>query len=209
VAQVVLVLALVPGAAHAISPERNLAQLRHTSWIERDGASEGAQDIVQTNDGFLWLAARNGLLRFDGERFRRHESSAGDSSPPSAIRCLLALPDNRLLIGWQFGGVTLVREGQAVAYGEMDGLPSGSVHRMRIDGAGKLWAAVSGGLARFDGKRWERVNAEWNFAARRALILFVDRDGTLVALSDSTLMTLPKGATSFQATGVRDADYVE
>ena len=194
-------LALLPGAARAIDPQRGLAQLHHTGWAVRDGAPDGVQMMAQTSDGFLWLAARSGLFRFDGVRFERYESRSGDALPAAGVRSLLALPDNGLLVGWVFGGATLLRDGHALQYGEKDGLPSGTVYCFQVDAAGALWAATSSGLARFDGKRWERIGAEWNFAGQRALALFVDRDGTLGAFTDSTLMTLPKGAKSFRATG--------
>jgi signal transduction histidine kinase/ligand-binding sensor domain-containing protein len=199
--RVVLALALLPSVAGAISPERSLAQLHHTSWTVRDGAPENAYSIAQTSDGFLWFATSNGLFRFDGVRFERYQSRSGDGIQVGSARSLLALPDNGLLIGWLFGGATLLRDGHALQYSEKDGLPPGTVYGFQIDGAGTLWAATSNALARFDGKRWERVGAEWNFAGQRALALFVDRDGTLGVFTDSTLMTLPKGATAFRATG--------
>ena len=197
----VFALLLAANAARAISPERRLEQLHHTSWTARDGAPDGVQMIAQTSDGFLWFAARSGLVRFDGVRFERYQSRSGDAIPAAAVRSLLALPDNGLVVGWVFGGATLVRDGHAQRYGEKDGFPPGTVYRFQVDGAGALWAATSSSLARFDGKRWERVGAEWNFAGQRALSLFADRDGTLGAFTDSTLMTLPKGARSFRATG--------
>ena len=200
-APLVVMLAMAPGAARAIDPQRSLAQLHHAAWTVRDGAPDGVQMIAQTSDGFLWFAARSGLFRFDGVRFERYESRSGDSLPATAVRSLLALPNNGLLVGWVFGGATLVRDGHAIRYGEQEGLPPGTVYGFQIDGTGVLWAATSSGLARFDGARWERIDAGWNFAGQRALSLFVDRDGTLGAFTDSTLMTLPRGGKAFHATG--------
>jgi signal transduction histidine kinase/ligand-binding sensor domain-containing protein len=185
----------------AISPDRSLSQLDHESWTARDGAPAGTDMIAQTSDGFLWFATRNGLFRFDGVQFERYVSTPEDAVPAAAVRSLLALPGNRLLIGWSFGGATLLRDGQATRYGERDGYPPGTTYGFQVDGAGNLWAATSSALARFNGIRWERVGAEWNFDGQRALALFVDRDGTLGAFTDKTLMTLPKGATSFRSTG--------
>ncbi len=157
--------------------------------------------IAQTTDGFLWFASRNGLIRFDGVRFERYESRSGDDIPPTSVRALLALPDNGLLVGWQYGGATLLRDGHATHYGETEGLPPGTVYGFQVDGTGALWAATSSALARFDGKRWQRIGADWNFREKRALSLFVDHEGTLGAFTDSTLLLLPRGARSFQPTG--------
>src|SRR4051812_12728646 len=46
------------------------ASYTSTLWTERDGLpSTDIFDIAQDHDGFLWLATRAGLVRFDGRRF--------------------------------------------------------------------------------------------------------------------------------------------
>jgi hypothetical protein len=52
-----LMLALCP-AAFALNPALDVSQYAHASWKVRDGFFEGGiNDIVQTFDGYLWLAA--------------------------------------------------------------------------------------------------------------------------------------------------------
>jgi ligand-binding sensor domain-containing protein len=42
----------------------------HHAWTKADGLpNDRVQDILQTEDGYLWLATQNGLARFDGLRF--------------------------------------------------------------------------------------------------------------------------------------------
>jgi len=42
----------------------------HRSWDVHDGLPDNRiKDIIQTRDGYLWLATRSGLARFDGARF--------------------------------------------------------------------------------------------------------------------------------------------
>ena len=203
-----LVSALAPVYGWAIDPERSLARLHHTSWTAREGAPTYVQMIAQTDDGFLWFATRSGLLRFDGVQFERYRSASGDGLPSESVRSLLAVPGNGLLIGWSFGGATLLRDGHVINYGEQHGYPPGTTYQFLADSTGQIWAATSSGLARFDGQRWQRVGADWNFANQRAIALFLDRDGTIGAFTDRTLMTLPKGATSFQPTGGKNTTRV-
>ena len=193
--------ALAAAPAWAIDRDRGLAQLNHTSWTVRDGAPNYVQMIAQTDDGFLWLGTGSGVIRFDGVQFERYVPASGEALPEASVRSLLALPGNALVVGWFFGGATLIRDGQVITYGEQDGYPPGTTYGFVVDQAGQLWAAVSSALARFDGERWHTIGAEWNFAGQRATAIFLDREGTLGVFTDDTLMTLPKGGKAFRATG--------
>jgi signal transduction histidine kinase/ligand-binding sensor domain-containing protein len=187
----------------AIDPYRSLEQLQHSSWTVRDGAPTYVLMMAQTDDGFLWFATGSGLVRFDGIQFERYVLADGRALPEAPIRSLFALPDNGLLVGWFFGGASLIRDGRVTDYGEKDGYPPGTTNGFVRDRSGRIWAAVSRALARFDGERWHRVGREWNFEGQRAIAIFLDRDGTLGAFTDDTLMTLADGATAFRPTGGR------
>src|SRR5215470_1483526 len=46
------------------------AQQRFDSWTTENGLPQNSiNDILQTQDGYLWLATNGGLVRFDGVRF--------------------------------------------------------------------------------------------------------------------------------------------
>jgi len=197
----VLLTLLAAGPAQAIPADLTVAQLHHRAWSPREGAPEGARKIVQTKDGFLWFATTDGLVRFDGVRFERYESSSGDKLPAASVTTIYALPDGGLLVGYG-NTAALIRDGRAQLFEESaKTFPAGIVYGFQADGTGAIWAAVSGGLARFDGKRWEKVGDDWGFKHRQAQALFLDRDGALAVLTESTLVTLAKGERKFRATG--------
>ena len=51
-------------------PTLALTQSRFDSWTTENGLPQNSvRDIVQTRDGYLWLATEGGLVRFDGARF--------------------------------------------------------------------------------------------------------------------------------------------
>ena len=51
-------------------PALVLAQPRFDSWTTENGLPQNSiRDILQTRDGYLWLATEGGLVRFDGARF--------------------------------------------------------------------------------------------------------------------------------------------
>jgi ligand-binding sensor domain-containing protein len=47
-----------------------LAQYQFDTWTTENGLPQNSVvDILQTRDGYLWLATYGGLVRFDGARF--------------------------------------------------------------------------------------------------------------------------------------------
>ncbi|QJR11258.1 hypothetical protein DSM104443_02331 [Usitatibacter rugosus] len=183
-----------------IEADRTLVQLHHEAWGVHDGAPTAVNMMAQTDDGFLWFATATGVVRFDGVRFESY-GARGASLPRNPAHSILALPSNGLLVGWFWGGASLVRNGDVTHWSEKDGYPPGTTYQFLRDSDGGLWAATSTALARFDGKRWQRVGAEMNFAGLHAYALFLDRDGTVGALTETTLMLLPRGAAAFRETG--------
>ena len=192
---------LASDPAVAIDPSLSIEQLQHTSWTVREGAPINVSMMAQTDDGFLWFATTKGLVRFDGLQFMHDVLADGRALPKSPIRSLLSLPDNGLMVGWFFGGASIIRNGRVTDYGEKDGYPPGTTYGFVRDRRGHIWAATSSALARFDGKRWQSIGREWNFEGKRALAIFLDRDGMLGVFTNESLMTLADGATAFQPTG--------
>jgi signal transduction histidine kinase/ligand-binding sensor domain-containing protein len=70
--------------AKAIDPERAMSQYIHDRWESDKGFPGGpVYAITQTADGYLWIAAEKGLVRFDGLSFRLFqppELAAGSDS---------------------------------------------------------------------------------------------------------------------------------
>ena len=60
---------LVP-AAHALNPSRLIQQYLRDRWADDQGYTGGAVNaLAQTPDGYLWIGAEKGLVRFDGSSF--------------------------------------------------------------------------------------------------------------------------------------------
>lgn len=62
----------------ALDSQKLLRQFAHTSWSAKDGIPGPVRAIVQTRDGYLWLATETGLSRFDGIRFTSWAPSHGE-----------------------------------------------------------------------------------------------------------------------------------
>ena len=65
--------------------------------------SSEANDIAETEEGFIWIGSYSGLIRYDGNTFVRMDSKTGVSS----VVCLYADSYNRLWIGTNDSGLAL------------------------------------------------------------------------------------------------------
>nr|WP_288498645.1 sensor histidine kinase [uncultured Pseudomonas sp.] len=172
-----------------------LAQREHHHWTmaDDDGPNQvGA--LAQTRDGYLWLGADSGLLRFDGFDFTPYQPK--DGQPLGTVASLLAVDDG-LWVGLRAGGARLIQRRSTRSFAPGQGLPGGALYGLARDRDGTIWAAAHEGLARFDGERWASMGAEQGFNARSARAVFVDRDGTLWAASSHHLYQRPAGASQF------------
>jgi signal transduction histidine kinase/sugar lactone lactonase YvrE len=122
------------------------------SWGTEEGLPQtSVNSIVQTPDGYLWLATYGGLVRFDGVRFTVFDSENTPALESNRITTLFADRDGGLWIGAEGSGLTLLRGGAFTAYTERDGLPSDSIGAIMQDRRGDLWLASGGGVIRRDG----------------------------------------------------------
>jgi signal transduction histidine kinase/ligand-binding sensor domain-containing protein len=124
----------------ALNPSLDISQYEHTAWTIRNGFSPGtAFAMVQTHDGYLWLAA-DGLFRSDGVRFVRWQPPAGQQLPDSPY-ALLATRDGTLWIG-TFAGLVSWNGGKLTPYPE---LGSQFITALLEDREGTVWAGTLNG----------------------------------------------------------------
>ena len=142
VAALVLLLAR---CAFSLDPSLDASQYAHTSWKIGEGvANDTTHTIVQTKDGYLWLATETGLRRFDGVRSVLWQPPAGEHLPGREIRDLRVSRDGTLWIGTD-KGLASWKNGKLTHYPQLDGY---DVPTLAEDHEGVVWAA---------GLRWEHA----------------------------------------------------
>lgn len=83
-----------------------------------------ANDIVQTNDGVLWIGTYAGLYRYNGREFRWIDNYESVKN----VNCLYVDEEGRLWIGTNDNGVSIaIRESVVNVLDQSSGLPSNSV----------------------------------------------------------------------------------
>ena len=187
-------------SAHALDPNVPIAKLRHTVWKEADGLPAGSKTgSVQTSDGFIWIATFAGLTRFDGLRFETITLPRSERLTSASIFTLDAPSSGGLWIGFAFGGVGLLKDGNWKVFTAEDGLPAGSAQAFAEDLDGVVWVATSRGLARIQDNRVSSLGPEWAVPPGYIHSLMIDSEGAVwLALSDSTLAYLLRGERSFR-----------
>jgi signal transduction histidine kinase/ligand-binding sensor domain-containing protein len=198
---------LLAAIASALDPHQPLSQLYHTSWSAKDGVNGEVYALAQTTDGFLWVGTSEGLLRFDGISFERYRPENGSLMGVS-VSALMAVPDGGLWVGFRRGGASFLKNGRVTNYSDADGFPVSTVRCFARTRTGDIWAAVAGGFVRLEGQRWQQNYEVWNYPAKSASRLLVDREGTLWVAAGDEILFLPEGQKQFERSGIRASGLV-
>src|SRR5262245_31457400 len=131
------------------------------SWTTENGLPQNSvNDILQTRDGYLWLATFGGLVRFDGLRF-----VVFDRSIPGigSVRAHVLYEDGRgtLWAATDDGMLIRHREGRFKTYDSADQLPHAAGVRIEEADDGSLWVTwTTGVITRFDGERFSTIRPD-------------------------------------------------
>src|SRR5258708_4716580 len=172
------ILALFESPSLSIGQTLTLAQFNHTSWTSKDGAPADAWAMAQTPDGWLWFGAADGLYRFDGVQFEHVELQGLGPKDSRSISTLYASESGALWIGRLNSGVTLLKDGRFVHFGETVGF-GGSTIAIAEDSGGGTWVSCAVALLLYDGATWSRIGKDWGFPDQYAISVFKDRQGRL------------------------------
>jgi signal transduction histidine kinase/ligand-binding sensor domain-containing protein len=176
--------------------EADIHQLYHSTWTVRDGAPVGIWRIAQSTDELLWIATNSGLYRFDGVQFTKFRPADGGTLPSENVITLYAPSTGGLWIGYQFGGISFIKDGRITNYPAEGIFASSSTGFLELKD-GSLWTATGQGMARFVHGQWQEIGPEWGYHGRSVLRPFLDASGTLWAYNGKTLQYLPAGEHKF------------
>lgn len=135
-----LLLALVPSDAKAIDPGRLLSQYIHDSWSTNDGLPQDSiNSIVQTPDGYLWIATQEGIARFNGNEFVLFDSRTTQGKIGNFVYTLFVDRSGTLWAG-SAGGLLRYDGGSSfTAFDQKSGWPGTSARAIFEDESGSLW----------------------------------------------------------------------
>jgi signal transduction histidine kinase len=181
-------------------------QFRHDRWMTYEGAPTQMRGLAQTPDGWLWIAAAEGLFRFDGVSFEQIAVSAGSSLERASAGPMLVTRSGELWVGYgQGGGVAVYRNGHLHSV-PMPRTPM-VINSLAETPDGAIWAAANldsyreNRVRRFEHGRWEDADTRFGLPDGYPSKLCVMANGTLwLTLShnrDVVLAYLTPGARRF------------
>jgi len=119
--------------------------------------------IVQSRDGYLWLATQEGLARFDGIKFNVFDKRNTPQIKDNNIQALFEDREGNLWFGTEGGGLNRFSGGRFFNYTTDDGLAGNIIDAIYQDDEGAIWIGTVNGLSRF------KDNTFLNFTTRDGL----------------------------------------
>ncbi len=115
------------------------AQYRFDHWTADNGLPQNSvRDIVQTRDGYLWLATLDGLVRFDGVRFTVFNKSNSPGIISNRFLQLYEDGQGDLWASTENSGLTRLQQGRFTTYTTAHGLSDNAISSLGGDGQGHL-----------------------------------------------------------------------
>lgn len=175
------------GTSLSVDASPTSSEYRIDVWQTSDGLpGNTVTALQQTQDGYLWIGTLNGLVRFDGIRFKVF----GESSelPNIRVLALLAARDGALWIGTEGGGLVRWQAGAFRVFNHQDGLPSETVMTLAEDGEGQIWAGTLAGLACWREGRFEAPPRSSVEAGLPVSGVAIDRENGLWVVTSGRLL---------------------
>ncbi len=188
-----LFLVLACSSSHALNPNRKLSQYGLETWQTDSGLPQNSvRAILQTRDGYLWFATREGVARFDGIDFTVYNRRNTPQLLSNDIRGLLEDHDGNLWISTA-DGLTRLRDGQFTAFTLAQGLPDNSIWSVFQDSHGEVWAITAGGLAQYAHDHFVPYTTRQGLSSDTISAVANGPNGTLWVATDSGLDQMERG----------------
>ncbi|MCF6359268.1 MAG: ATP-binding protein [Cyclobacteriaceae bacterium] len=108
-------------------------------WSAEEGLpSNNLRHVAKDKDGFLWISTFNGLLRFDGNKFKTFDTSNIPGLATSAFYSVLTLDNGDMYIGTQASGLVVYKNGKFALFPDEGKLPK-SIQTIFLDICGRFW----------------------------------------------------------------------
>lgn len=157
-----------------------------------------ANFLLCSSDGYIWIGAYSGIIRYDGSSFERLDSSDGLTSG----RGLFEDSKGRIWVGTNDNGVVVIDKGQRTHISYKEGLPSSSIRHFAEDHSGNIYVATTSGVCYIDaGMTVHHVEDEL-IDSQRVLRLETADNGIIYGMTNSGIVfTIESGKVKGYFTG--------
>ncbi|SBV36237.1 putative periplasmic ligand-binding sensor protein [uncultured Stenotrophomonas sp.] len=163
-------------------PSRPLGDYFKEVWTTREGLPHNLiHGIAQTQDGYLWFATWEGVVRYNGIEFRLFDQHAVPELRDSGVLVLRLARDGGLLLGTASGGVVRHHAGHWSVWPGAEALPRDQIIDLVEGHDGELWVGTHGsGVLRIDGSGViTSFDIDAGLPSRSVLKMLQGKDGTI------------------------------
>lgn len=137
-------------------PGQALNYFHHQAWSTEEGLpQESVHALLQSREGYLWIATEDGVARFDGQNFRVLNHSTQPAFTSDDVSCLAEDQTGDIWFGTSDGLIR--KQGEKYQhFSQQDGLPSDQIVALATSSS-DLLVLTTGGLAAWRHDRFERI----------------------------------------------------
>jgi signal transduction histidine kinase/ligand-binding sensor domain-containing protein len=190
-----IVLLLAAGVrANALDAAKPLSSYGRQSWRTENGLPQNTvHAILQTHDGFIWLATEGGLVRFDGVKFTTFDPQNTPALRSNNIRGVAEDSERNLWIATA-DGLSRYHGTEFRTFTVTDGLPSSDVLGVIKDPNGRVRVTTREGDCEYERGHFRRVASPWSRAVDKSILCrYVSRNGSVWLGTESGLARVANG----------------
>jgi len=181
-ASVLAVFALLAGPCFSGRAADTMSPWLYQAYQTEEGLADNSiTGLAQTDDGYLWVATRNGLMGFDGQKFSLMPQASLTPIASRAVRALFRDHRDQLWLAMELGPVLCLKHDGLDVFTSTNGLPSQNLTVLRIteDAAGAVWVVYSGQLRRILQGKVYAVELPAGFEGGGDLLAAADAQGAI------------------------------
>jgi ligand-binding sensor domain-containing protein/AraC-like DNA-binding protein len=134
----------------ALDPGRSINQYVEEQWTTSNGLpGNSVAAIAQTNDGYLWVATRQQLCRFNGIKFKTYRLFNVGQTGYKEVTALNVDTEDQLWIGTRGEGLFKFKDDVFEIFTQKDGLSSNLINCLYNDLKNNLWIGTDDGYLNF------------------------------------------------------------
>jgi signal transduction histidine kinase/ligand-binding sensor domain-containing protein len=164
------------------------------NWFQSDDVPVHVEAMAQTADGWLWLASRSHLYRFDGVSAELYNVPNEDGS--NLVR-ILATRSGDLWLGY-VAGRTLVIHGGDFSHSQVVKGFFGQPLLLAEDSEGNVWGSSSTHLYEVSQSQWQPVDERRGILGSYIYSIALDTQKTFWVFTNQGLFSLDPGQKSFR-----------
>ncbi len=178
-----------------LDPAKRLSQYTFDTWREEQGMPQNiVSDLVQTPDGYIWIASQQGLVRFDGVQFTLFTRQNTPGFGATFLTSLYYAKDGTLWIG-KNGGVGRMKNGVFEHLSAKEGF-MGNAGTITEDNEGRIYISSGEGLYVYAQGKFSLLTTANGLAANPIQTVYHDTDGSILVATAQGVQSYRNGAFS-------------